>query len=278
MSGTLESLARDLERLEEVVSGWDESQRLTVQALRSTIESIQAEAFRRILREVKESEAGMASLRAAAADPWVFSVLDYHGLLRKPDPPVEARIKAALEGVRPMLEGHQGGVELVGFVDGEAQIRLLGTCNGCAFSDATVKLGIEKAIVEQVPEVRKVTVVKGLAPANGKAVDGSPFALPWEDAAALADVPDGAVVAVELARASVLLTKVNGEPKAYPNACAHLGMPLEMGSVTNGILTCSYHGFEFLLETGECLTAPEIALPSFPVRVEGGRVQVRVTA
>ena len=88
----------------------------------------------------------------------------------------------------------------------------------------------------------------------------------------------GLVGAVELARASVLLTRLAGEVKAYPNACAHLGMPLEMAEVSDGVLTCSYHGFRFRLDTGECLTAPEIALPSLAVRVERGRVQVRVTS
>ncbi|MEN0062173.1 MAG: NifU family protein [Myxococcota bacterium] len=278
MSDDLQGLVADLERLDDIVATWDETQRATVQAVRTTLEAIQAEAFRRIIREVKQTSEGLASLRAAVEDPWVYSVLTYHGLLAAPEPPVEDRIRTALKTVQPMLEGHQGGVELVAFVEpDEAQIRLLGSCNGCAFSDATVKLGIERALVEQVAEVERVTVVRGVAPAQSANVAGSPFAVPWEDAIAASEVPDGGVVAVELERASVLLTRVDGEVKAYPNACAHLGMPLEMGEIADGVLTCSYHGFRFLLSTGECLTAPEIGLMAFPVQVSGERVQVRVT-
>lgn len=274
----LEGLARDLERLEEIVAGWDENQRLTVEALRRTIEEIQAGAFRRMIAEVKVDPDGLAALRRAVDDPWVYSVLTYHGLLRKPDPSVEERIEAALETVRPGLQSHEGNVELVAFVPpNEVQIRMIGACNGCAFTDATVKLGVEKAIIEAVPEVEKVTVVKGATPAASASVEGSPFAIPWEDAGHVSDVPEGSVTSRELAKASILLTRSHGEVKAYPNACAHLGMPLEMGEVKDGVLTCSYHGFQFRLDTGECLTAPEIGLPSYPVRVQAGRVQVQVT-
>jgi nitrite reductase/ring-hydroxylating ferredoxin subunit len=60
------------------------------------------------------------------------------------------------------------------------------------------------------------------------------------------------------------------------NVCAHLGMPLEMGEVRDGILTCPYHGFQYLLETGECMTVPEVQLKVHAVRVVGDKVEVRL--
>jgi nitrite reductase/ring-hydroxylating ferredoxin subunit len=53
-------------------------------------------------------------------------------------------------------------------------------------------------------------------------------------------------------------------------------MPLDMGEIADGVITCSYHGFQYLLETGECLTAPEVQLKTHAVRVLGDRVQVRL--
>jgi nitrite reductase/ring-hydroxylating ferredoxin subunit len=53
-------------------------------------------------------------------------------------------------------------------------------------------------------------------------------------------------------------------------------MPLDMGEVSDGVITCSYHGFKYLLETGECLTAPEVQLKLHAVRVMDDRVQVRL--
>ena len=277
---SLEALVRDLENLEQIVAGWDENQRATVEALRKTIEDIQAGAFKRLIRTVKESPEGLAALKTAVqTEPWVFQVLSFHGLLRPPEKTIEDRVQDALASVRPMLAEHDGDVELVGVIEpDEVQIKLLGTCDGCNFSDDTLRLGIEKAIFDAVPAIEKVTVVQRKTDLVqlGKGPKESPFARPWEDAGALREVPSDGVLSVELSKASVLLTTSGGEIRAYPNACAHLGMPLDGGPVKDGVLTCRFHGFAYLLATGECLTAPEIQLPRYPVKVEAGRVLVQV--
>jgi nitrite reductase/ring-hydroxylating ferredoxin subunit len=74
----------------------------------------------------------------------------------------------------------------------------------------------------------------------------------------------------------VLLSRRGGRVSCFDNACAHLGMPLEMGDIADGVITCTYHGFRYLLETGECLTAPEVQLVAHAARVRGGRVAVRL--
>ena len=57
----------------------------------------------------------------------------------------------------------------------------------------------------------------------------------------------------------------------------YLGMPLDDGKVVDGVLTCSHHGFQFLLETGECLTAPGVQLITHAVRVMGPDVEVKLS-
>jgi nitrite reductase/ring-hydroxylating ferredoxin subunit len=108
----------------------------------------------------------------------------------------------------------------------------------------------------------------------------SPFALHahagWVDAAELVEIPEGGVTERMIKNRSVLLSKRSGSVSCFDNQCAHLGMPLEMGVVQDGVITCSYHGFQYLLETGECLTAPEVQLKVHAVRVTGNRVQVRL--
>ena len=112
---TMELLDNGLpRRLEMDLGGF-----VVVQALREAVESIQKEAFRRIIAEVKQSPDGMAALREAVGDPWVYSVLQFHGLLKPPQPSVEERIEQALEAVRPRLKSHEGNVELVAFVAAE---------------------------------------------------------------------------------------------------------------------------------------------------------------
>ena len=271
----LEDLARDLERLEGIVAQWPAEQQATVEALRRTIEDLQKGAFRQLIRIVKEVPGGLQGLRAAVEDPWVYAVLTYHGLLAKPEPSVSERVEAALEKVRPTLAGHEGGVTLVGVEPPVARIRLTGSCDGCAASTLTVKLGIEKAVFEAVPEIETVEVVDGASLRSGSPT-ASPFEVPFEDAMANADLAEGAVLAVELEKASVLLTRQQGEVKAYPNACPHLGMPLDTGEVQDGILQCRYHGFRYVLQSGECLTAPEVCLPAYPVEVVRGRIRVQL--
>ena len=65
--------------------------------------------------------------------------------------------------------------------------------------------------------------------------------------------------------------------RAYRNACAHQGLPLDGGILDdeNGTITCPWHGFQFDSESGECFSAPQCQLEPFPLRVKDERVWVR---
>ena len=85
MSDTnFEQLVGELERLESITASWPASQQQTLQAIRTTIEQIQAGAFRHLLRIVKEQPGGLDALSEAIQEPWVANVLMYHELLRPP--------------------------------------------------------------------------------------------------------------------------------------------------------------------------------------------------
>lgn len=68
-------------RLEGIVAGWEEGPALTVRALKSAIEELNKEALRRLVRWLKDDAAAGAKLRAALADPFVYAVLRFHGLV-----------------------------------------------------------------------------------------------------------------------------------------------------------------------------------------------------
>lgn len=222
-------------------------------------------------------------LREAVADPVVHGVLQFHGLLREP---LERRLERALDEIRPFMHAHGGDVELVRFVPSDAvEVRLTGACHachGCPASSETLREGVERSIHTHCPEIVHIRQVsKG--PAR-PAADGMQFISPfaanadqgWTEAALLADIPEGGVTERKIAGRSVLLSRREGRVSCFDNACAHLGMPLEIGNVAKGMLTCTYHGFRYLLETGECLTAPEVQLVMHAVRVRAGRVAVRL--
>lgn len=70
------------------------------------------------------------------------------------------RVKAALEQVRPSLQADGGDVELVDVSEeGVVRVRLTGACKGCPMSQMTLKMGIERFLKMNIPEVKAVESV-----------------------------------------------------------------------------------------------------------------------
>ena len=288
----LERLVQAITSLEGIVEGWDESQRLTVQALKSAIEDLHKQALKRLIRSLKDDPAARVQLAQAVTDPLVYGVLRFHGLVKES---LRARIEKALDEVRPFMATHGGDVELVAVKPPDTvEVRLIGACHGCPASSQTLTEGVEKAIREHCPEILHINQVSKGAPeggqydSHGKATASgvatvhfiSPFALHakagWLEAADITEIPEGGLIERSIKNRSVLLSKRGDAVSCFDNQCAHLGMPLEMGEIADGIITCPYHGFQYLLQTGECMTAPEVQLKVHAVRVVGTRVQVRL--
>ncbi len=69
-------------------------------------------------------------------------------------------IEKALEKVRVMLAAEGGNVELVDVTDdGVVKVRLTGACGCCPMSQMTLKMGIERVLKEEVPQVKEVVSV-----------------------------------------------------------------------------------------------------------------------
>lgn len=70
------------------------------------------------------------------------------------------KIKAVIEKIRPQLQMDGGDVELIEISDdGVVKVRLQGHCVGCPHAQQTLKMGIERAIKQFVPEVKQVVGV-----------------------------------------------------------------------------------------------------------------------
>ena len=70
---------------------------------------------------------------------------------------MKEKVQAVIEKIRPMLQRDGGDVELVDVDDnGIVKVRLTGACAGCAMSQITLKQGIEKVLLNEIPEVKKV--------------------------------------------------------------------------------------------------------------------------
>jgi Fe-S cluster biogenesis protein NfuA len=70
-----------------------------------------------------------------------------------------ARVDAALDRVRPGILADGGDVWLINIDDDVAYVQMVGACGGCAAALTTLKLGIERAVRTDVPEIRAVEQV-----------------------------------------------------------------------------------------------------------------------
>jgi len=69
------------------------------------------------------------------------------------------KIEAALATIRPALQADGGDVELLEVDNGTVKVKLTGHCAGCPMASMTLKMGVERVVKEQVPEVTEVIAI-----------------------------------------------------------------------------------------------------------------------
>ena len=73
---------------------------------------------------------------------------------------LKEKVENALQKVRPSLQADGGDVQFVDVSDdGVVKVRLMGACQGCPMSQMTLKMGIEKILKQNIPEVKEVESV-----------------------------------------------------------------------------------------------------------------------
>ena len=73
---------------------------------------------------------------------------------------MKTEIQKALNNIRPYLQADNGDVELVDVSeDGIVKVRLIGSCEDCPLSIMTLRAGIERAIMKEVPAVKRIEAV-----------------------------------------------------------------------------------------------------------------------
>jgi len=98
----------------------------------------------------------------------------------------------------------------------------------------------------------------------------------WVTVAKVGELAPGTHRVVDVDGASVAVFNVAGEYYAIEDVCTHDGGQLTGGFVEGDQVVCPRHGARFCIRTGAALTAPAYEpTAKFPVRVEGGVIQVR---
>ena len=96
-------------------------------------------------------------------------------------------------------------------------------------------------------------------------------------ACALADVPTGGALAVELGGEPVAVVRADGEVFAIRDVCSHAEVPLSEGEVDGATIECWLHGSRFDLRTGKPTGMPATEpVPVYPVKIEGDDVLVAI--
>lgn len=73
---------------------------------------------------------------------------------------MEEEIKKALDSIRPYLKADNGDVEFIGVSqDGIVKVKLTGECENCPMSGMTLRAGIERSLMRQVPGVKRIEAV-----------------------------------------------------------------------------------------------------------------------
>ena len=273
-----ETLAAEVDQAIEAVESLEGPARETAMRLKKAIEAFHRPALVQIVRRLKEDPRGKELLFELVDDPAVLSVLSLQGIV-KSDPMTRAR--KALESVRPYLQSHGGDVELVRIEQGAAYVRLQGACSGCSMSAVTLRDGVEEALVGVIPEIERIEVLEDQPTASiiplASLSDSDNKG--WIQGPATSAVPAGGMLRFDVeasqGQASFLVTHVDNRISVFRNACAHQGLPLDGGTLSDGVLTCPWHQFRFDASTGECVSAPGAQLETIPARVEDGQIWIR---
>ncbi|MBI4321711.1 MAG: non-heme iron oxygenase ferredoxin subunit [Chloroflexi bacterium] len=97
----------------------------------------------------------------------------------------------------------------------------------------------------------------------------------YEDVCAEQAVVEGGLLGVKVGGEPVVLSRVGGQIYAIGGICTHKPASLEEGTIEGGSVRCPRHGGCFDIRTGEAVRPPATrAVPTYEVKVEGGRVLV----
>jgi Fe-S cluster biogenesis protein NfuA/nitrite reductase/ring-hydroxylating ferredoxin subunit len=303
-----ERLVERVQELQDILDNrGDPTTREIADELVSSIVQMYGAGLERIVERLFAG--GMDGERIAVGlteDPLIATLLLIHDLHPVP---LEDRVQAALESVRPYMESHGGGVEFLSLEDGVARIHLRGSCSDCSASSVTLELAIKQALEEAAPDLAGLEV-EGVAPQmTGLALPMSDGAAPtglelpivmsgpggaqpagngsaevpmppsWFELDAVAELPEGAMVAITVAGNDLVIANVEGTLLAYRDVCASCGGALRDGELLAGALACpSCQRSFFLPRAGRSIDAERIQLEPVPLLREQGRVNVALAA
>jgi len=210
------------------------------------------------------------------ADPIAQALLQMYDLAPAED---EVLVEEALDEVRPYIHSHGGSVELLGVSGGVVELRMSGSCAGCAASAMTLKRGVEEALRAHYPGFREVIAEEAEGTPAAQLLQIENLRKPvFVDAEAAAQLEPGQLTACELDGIELLLANYDGDVYALRDGCPVDGNSLGGARLTpEGVIVCPWHNCAYDVRTGTRVDGEAgDGLSVVPVAMRNGTVQVAV--
>ncbi len=111
---------------------------------------------------------------------------------------------------------------------------------------------------------REANVDRPMSPAD----DG------WIDAGPVAEIPEARARVVPAGGERVAVFRYGGKVSALSNVCQHQNGPLGEGKIVDGCVTCPWHGYQYLPDSGRSPEPFQERVPTFRTRIVDGRVWI----
>ncbi len=160
--GYTDIMPRVGELADQLLSHPDRNVREQITELLDWVDVFHREGLGRLV-ELIRAWRGEVFLEAVAEDEIAGNFLAIYDLGESTDDreriEAEEAVSAALEELRPFVESHGGTIALETIRDGVVTVRMLGSCDGCPSSAATLTGGVEEALRRHWPNFRRLEVV-----------------------------------------------------------------------------------------------------------------------
>jgi Fe-S cluster biogenesis protein NfuA/nitrite reductase/ring-hydroxylating ferredoxin subunit len=212
------------------------------------------------------------------------------------------QIEEALDEIRPYIESHGGGLDLLEVEGGVVHVRMSGSCHGCAASAMTLRRGVEAKLRERIPwfedivahepeEAEEPSGALALpmvqvnpradpAVASGDLLQITQLKRPvFVDVGPFDELAPGEMQVADVDGNEILVINVDGEPYAFRNVCPVDGRnPLHGGRLTGSVLVCPWHNCAYDARSGKRADdEPGQPLAVVPIAISGEGI-MRVAA
>ncbi len=270
-----DGMNRQGRRIQEIVAQIEEMPNPAARALmHECMESVlgfYGEGIARMMELVKRSGiGGQKAYGDLLHDNVVRSLLLIHGLHPHDLP---ARLREALDKVRPYMESHGGNVELLSLENDFARLRLQGSCKTCPSSAVTLELAVRSALDEACPDLAGFEV-EGAAEVARQSYPQAE----WIEIESARQLPDGAFLTHQTGGLPLFICRVQGSLYAYRDRCPACNVPLHLGALQSGMITC-LEGHRFSVpDAGRSPDDPALHLDPFPLIDEHDAIKVALAS